>query len=321
MPEMKMPSFRDMMPSMNLFEMPEMKMAEPRNMDEFMRFPEMKMPDPFGMMKEMNSHFQMMDELMGRLRDRDDWGGLGFRDWSTMTPHSERIFKRINIPLIEIPEPEPMEEVWPEDMESPVLLEQEFFLNEEEPGRHLHGHDRENFYGRRHSHGHDCTLPQIVCSVIFALWMALYCKLIYRFCDELRDLTNLKTVDSNTENMEGEERQNRKKQVANAKKPQAKKAITKQVENQAIYVPPTLVPDLDYQQVDAIVREPLSVSTTETVNTERSLLISEPVPVQVPVAQVQPQPQPQRQQATYTLEQVQQLLELERQRMRIMNQQ
>jgi len=43
------------------------------------------------MNEEMHKHFKMMDEVMNKLNDRDDWARLEFHDWSTMTPHSFRL--------------------------------------------------------------------------------------------------------------------------------------------------------------------------------------------------------------------------------------
>ena len=64
-----------------------------------------------GMFKEMNEHFKMMDQLMGKINHREDWARLQPQDWQIMLPHSVRF---------QAPQ---MQSEWEEDMETSVLLQ------------------------------------------------------------------------------------------------------------------------------------------------------------------------------------------------------
>ena len=172
--DMRMPDMFARMPPMIDNSMPDMRM------------PEMQMPDPFGMFHHMDSHFKMMDELMGRIRHRDDWARLQPHEWHTMVPHSVRFLQ----PQVQVQAPE-----WDEDFESPVLLqgEQPMFLEEEPAGRHLHGRD----YWEEEEDVDTEAIDRIRCTEVlnalgFIICIAAYCAMIRVHCCVLRRVTNLK---------------------------------------------------------------------------------------------------------------------------------
>lgn len=128
-----MPQMRFQMPEMHVIRMPPM---------QFMPLAEIKMPDRLnrlgGMMGDFSSHFRMMDELVSKLNDRDDWGHLERRDWSTMAPNSARLSSFMKSPFMEeelaAGEPEELEApkepyveeeqtFWEMDFDTPVLPE------------------------------------------------------------------------------------------------------------------------------------------------------------------------------------------------------
>lgn len=147
---MEMPEIRIEMSEMPQIEMSEIKMPDM----QFTPLSEIRMPNSFGnlggMMNNIGQHFRMMDEMVNRLNDRNDWRHFEFRDWSTMAPHSVRLTNMMGAPPriethspVESPQEtyEEEEEVWDEDFDSPVLLQSEFLGGDavlgEEPGRNL----------------------------------------------------------------------------------------------------------------------------------------------------------------------------------------
>lgn len=166
-------------------------------------------------------------------------------------------------------------------------------------GEGRHGKGGKHHGGKGHHHkGHKMVWCLAIGSILYTALISTFLCIYKKFICAFRSYHNTVALSQQTSNMSVEERNKAYHDMTSGSRCQ-RKCVKKQVaapQRQAQYVPPCAVPNLGN---DALTQS----------------LIAPPQGAPITAPQPQPQPQMAPHQATYTLEQVKELLALERQRL------